>query len=292
MGLGRLNVKRAICLPLAIRSALRRSDSRYHTRWCLLFPPPSWADLCRDPTTPLVSPADSVARSKCTDSPLTPEVFLLACDWAEIRTFVSGKEARTECGVAAAQRWRRMGGDVRSDADTRSRCVRIVHIQGDPLSRWISALRGRLSVLSILPIGCSRMLRVSPDHTALRCNRSWRRFAMDREREPSLGDIWQQPCICSYISLTTEPNARRVPRHAFYASGSHNAAESFTVTSALRGCFCGRLSLCPPVQRDSAGCMEGCGHGLHQENQNFGVHMRHPERHDQHRLPALCRLGH
>lgn len=58
------------------------------------------------------------------------------------------------------------------------------------------------------------------------------------------------------------------------------------------GCFCGRLPLCPPVQRDSAGCMEGCRHGLHQENQNFGVHMRNPERHDQHRLSALCRMGH
>lgn len=49
--------------------------------------------------------------------------------------------------------------------------------------------QGRLSVLSILPIGCSRILGVSPVFLILECNWSRRRLAMDREWEPSPVDI-------------------------------------------------------------------------------------------------------
>ncbi|CAK7314802.1 Polypeptide N-acetylgalactosaminyltransferase 18 [Vulpes lagopus] len=37
---------------------------------------------------------------------------------------------------------------------------------------------------------------------------------------------------------------------------------------------------------------EGAQDGVHQEDQNFGVHLRDPERHDQHHLPAVRGLGH
>lgn len=57
-------------------------------------------------------------------------------------------------------------------------------VRWDPVSQWISACGSRLSVLSIPPIGCSRMLRVPPvfsPQTPLSC----RSFAMDRERDSS-----------------------------------------------------------------------------------------------------------
>ncbi|XP_022263551.1 polypeptide N-acetylgalactosaminyltransferase 18 isoform X3 [Canis lupus baileyi] len=37
---------------------------------------------------------------------------------------------------------------------------------------------------------------------------------------------------------------------------------------------------------------EGAQDGVHQEDQNFGVHLRDPERHDQHHLSAVRGLGH
>lgn len=63
---------------------------------------------------------------------------------------------------------------VCSGSDTSSLHVEIA--RWDPLFRWISALWSRLSVLSIAPIGCSRMRRVSHDFS--------RRLEMDREWEP------------------------------------------------------------------------------------------------------------
>ncbi|MFT7816714.1 hypothetical protein AGIG_G22546 [Arapaima gigas] len=55
----------------------------------------------------------------------------------------------------------------------------------------------------------------------------------------------------------------------------------------------GRLTV--TVAPDSSAlrvCMERRGHGLHQENQDRGVDVRDPERHDQHRVPAVRGLGH
>ena len=36
---------------------------------------------------------------------------------------------------------------------------------------------------------------------------------------------------------------------------------------------------------------KGAQNGVHQEDQNFGVHLRDPERHDQHHMSALRGLG-
>lgn len=44
--------------------------------------------------------------------------------------------------------------------------------------------------------------------------------------------------------------------------------------------------------RSARGFMDVFGDGLRQENQKFGVDVRDPERHDQHCVPAVCRMGH
>lgn len=123
-------------------------------------------------------------------------------------------------------------------------CRSMETVRSDPLSQCAAGTRaaaGRLSVPTIPPIGCSRMLRVSPVSLILKCNWSRRRFATERQREPSPVDIWHLPAF---------HHLRKTSLH-FWSEGSElrillrctvagNNLQYIPVS-------CGRLSPCPPV---------------------------------------------
>lgn len=142
----------------------------------------------------------------------------------------------------------------------------------------------RLSVLIIPPIGCSRMLSVPPLFSNLKLQLSrWRSTA-----QPS-----RRPFTCRYLKPARFSLARAADPSADSSSSPRSAALWLEITSSQQVIFIGQLSPCAALQRQTAGCawMEGCRHGLHQENKNFGVHMRDPEWHDQHHMPPLCGMG-
>lgn len=131
---------------------LHGSDSRYFARWCSLCLPPSWtaARLVPWPHHTLIS-----SRTLCFGRPVLSINF-------------KNLSARVRMSRDSHPRFRSAGspfGWTRALWRCHSIPVCGYRPGGDLLSRWISALRGRLSVLSILPIGCSRMLRASPDHS-------------------------------------------------------------------------------------------------------------------------------
>lgn len=84
-------------------------------------------------------------------------------------------------------------------------------------------------------------------------------------------------------SRETPPvSARSLSRSNSHVSRRYVNAHRWTL-SAVRSSAWTRREASPWKARRDA---------VHTENENFGIDMRNPERHDQHRVPALRGLGH